>query len=114
MKTTTTDTTAEFERLLSSLGHGKYALRLYVAGANPRSTRATAAVKSLCETYLPGRYDLEVIDLYQQPDLAAEDQIVALPTLVKTLPLPLRRLVGDLTDTDRILIALGLPAEDGQ
>ena len=86
----------------------RYALRLYVSGATPCSTRAIEKVKALCEEYLPGRYDLEVVDIYQQPGLAEDDRILATPTLVRRLPLPLRRLVGDLSDPERVLARLNL------
>ncbi len=104
-------TTAEFEKALAAVGEGHYVLRLYLTGSTSRSTRAVAAITTLCEQYLKGRYDLEVVDLYQQPDRADAAQIIAAPTLVKELPLPLRRLVGDLTNPDRVLIALNLKPE---
>ncbi len=91
-------------------GGGCYVLRLYVTGMTPRSTRAVANLKAICDAHLAGRYDLEVIDLYQRPALAHGEQIVAAPTLVKKLPAPPRRLVGDLSRTDRVLAGLGLPA----
>lgn len=86
----------------------RYTLRLYVSGATAASGRAIEKVKSLCEARLAGRYDLEVVDIYQQPDLVDDDRILATPTLVRRLPLPLRRLVGDLSDQDRILMRLDL------
>ena len=86
----------------------KYVLRLYVAGITPNSSRAIQAIKNICEQYLAGRYDLEIIDIYQQPVLARGEQIIAAPTLVKKLPKPLRRLIGNMTDKDRILVGLGL------
>lgn len=86
----------------------RYVLRLYVAGLTPASLAAVARVKAVCEDYLPGRYDLEVIDIYQRPQLASRAQIIAVPTLVKELPGPLRRLIGDLSDKDRLLVGLGL------
>ena len=85
-----------------------YVLRLYVTGKTPNSLRAIANLKELCDNYLPGRYDLQVIDIYQQPTLAEEDQIVATPTLVKELPPPLRKLIGDLSDRERVLVRLDL------
>ncbi len=88
-----------------------YVLRLYLTGASERSSRAIESVKNLCEQYLKGRYDLEVIDLFQQPHRAQADQIIAVPTLIKELPPPLRRLIGDLTNTRRVMIALDLKAE---
>lgn len=105
------NTTAEFEQALSQVGAGQYVLRLYLTGSTNRSIRAVTAIKTLCEQYLKGRYELEVVDLYQQPDRADTAQIFAAPTLVKELPPPLRRLVGDLTSPDRVLIALNLQPE---
>ena len=83
-------------------------LRLYVAGPSPKSVAAFANLKKLCEAHLPGRYSIEVIDLVKQPQLAAGDQIVAIPTLVRRLPEPLRRIVGDLSNTERTLVGLQL------
>ena len=88
----------------------RYVLRLYVAGMTRRSAMAIANVRALCEEHLRGRYEIEVIDLYQQPALAKREQIVAAPTLVKKLPLPLRRIIGDMSDRERVLVGLGLPA----
>jgi len=87
---------------------GHYVLRLYVAGLMPKSTLAIANLKKICEDHLKGRYELEVIDLYQQPQLAQGDQIVAVPTLIKKLPMPLRRIIGDMSDTGRVLVGLDL------
>jgi circadian clock protein KaiB len=97
----------------SSNGHKiakveKYLLRLYVTGHTPRSLRSVENLRNLCERYLKGRYDLEIIDIYQQPAMAKEGQIIAAPTLIKTLPLPLRRLVGDFSDTSRVVLGLDL------
>ena len=83
-------------------------LRLYIAGQTPRSVAAFANLKKLCEEHLPGRYKIEVIDLMLHPQLAAGDQIVAIPTLVRRLPEPLRRIVGDLSNTERTLVGLQL------
>ena len=91
-----------------------YLLRLYVTGMTPRSTAAVARIKSICEEHLQGHYILEVIDVYQQPELARKEQIIATPTLVKHLPLPLRRLVGDLSDIQRVLSGLNLGEGDDQ
>jgi circadian clock protein KaiB len=90
---------------------GKYLLRLYVTGSTPRSARAIENIKDICEEHLKGRYDLEVIDVYQRPRLAADEQIVATPTLIKVLPTPLRRLIGDLSDSERVLVGLDLKAK---
>jgi circadian clock protein KaiB len=89
-------------------------LRLYVAGQTPKSVAAFTNLKKICDTYLAGQYRIEVIDLLQQPQLAAGDQIVAIPTLVRKLPEPLRRIVGDLRNTERALVGLNLrPAASG-
>lgn len=87
-----------------------YELMLYVTGATARSLRAIANVKAICEQYLKGRYHLEVVDIYRRPALVRRDQIVAVPTLVKKLPVPLRLLVGDLSRTEQVLQGLGLVA----
>jgi circadian clock protein KaiB len=89
-------------------GRPQYGLRLYVAGMTRRSARAIANIKEICEEHLKGRFALEVIDIYQQPLLAEGDQIIAVPTLLKKLPPPLRRLIGDLSDRERVLIGLDL------
>lgn len=90
-------------------------LRLYVAGQTPKSITAFVNLKKLCDEHLPGRHKIEVIDLMQRPQLAAGDQIVAIPTLVRKLPQPLRRIVGDLRNTERTLVGLQLrPAVRGR
>lgn len=89
-------------------------LRLYVAGQSPKSVAAFANLKKICEAYLPGRYSIEVIDLLKQPQLAAGHQIVAIPTLVRKLPEPLRKIVGDLSNTERTLVGLELKAPQRQ
>jgi circadian clock protein KaiB len=86
----------------------RYVLRLYVTGKTPNSLRAIANLKEVCEEYLPGQYDLQVIDIYQQPELAEGDRIMVVPTLIKKLPAPLRRLIGDLSDRERMMIRLDL------
>lgn len=90
-----------------------YRLRLYVTGASPRSARAIVNVRRICEEHLRDRYDLEVIDIARQPGVARSEQLVAAPTLVKQQPLPVRRFVGDMSQTDRILRGLGLQAAAG-
>jgi circadian clock protein KaiB len=90
----------------------EYVLRLYVAGTTSKSIRAVANIKEICENSLKNRYDLEVIDIYQQPVLAKGEQIIAAPTLVKQLPLPLRKFIGDMSDTERILVGLDLRPRD--
>jgi circadian clock protein KaiB len=84
----------------------KYSMRLYVTGATGRSTRAITNLRRLCELYLPGQYELTVIDMYQQPALAREGQVIAAPTLIKYFPLPLRRFIGDMSNTENILTGL--------
>jgi len=86
----------------------RYVLRLYIAGVSPRSSNAIANIKRICEEHLKGRYELEVIDIYQNPELAQSAQVIAAPTLIKSLPPPLRRFIGDLHDTERIIIGLDL------
>ena len=98
----------EFERLLIERGTERYVLRLYVSGMTARSTQAVSTISAICEELLSGRYDLEVINLYDHPDVAREGQIVAAPTLVKQEPAPERRLVGNLSDRERVLKALNL------
>ncbi|MFC5435099.1 circadian clock KaiB family protein [Rhodanobacter umsongensis] len=87
---------------------GDYNLRLYVAGQTPKSLAAIANLKKLCENNLAGRYTIEVVDLFVSPQLAAGDQIVALPTLVRRLPPPLKRVIGDLSNTERVLVGLDI------
>jgi circadian clock protein KaiB len=86
----------------------RYLLRLYVSGMTPRSARAVNNTRAMCEKHLEGRYELQVIDIYQQPNLARSEQIVAAPTLIKRMPLPLRRLVGDMSSEDRMLAGLDI------
>jgi len=100
--------TEEFEMALDMSKKEKYFLRLYVTGSTPQSTRALVNIKNICEEYLKGRYELEVFDLYQNPRLSIGEQIVAIPTLIKKLPLPLRRVVGDMSNIDHVLVGLDL------
>lgn len=86
----------------------KYVLRLYIANYNQKSLSALEKIQKLCEERLPGRYELEVIDIYQQPERLEEDQIFAIPTLIKEFPPPIKKLIGDLTDTEKLIIALAL------
>ncbi len=102
------DQLAEFDRRADQAPDERYVLRLYITGMAPRSTQAIANIRAFCEEHLPGRYDLEIIDLYQQPESAQDAQVVAAPTLVKELPLPERRLIGDLSDKQRVLAGLDL------
>ena len=102
--------TAAFEEALKekALKRARYILRLYVTGSSHRSLRAVYNLKKLCEEYLPDDYDLEVIDIYENPDAARDEQIIAAPTLVKKLPQPIRKFVGDMSNTQKILVGLDL------
>lgn len=92
---------------------GQYVLRLYVAGTTPRSARAIVDARRFCDGHLDGRYTLEVVDIFQRPALARDEQIIAVPTLVKHLPPPLRKLVGDLSNAELVLVGLDLREDDG-
>ncbi len=94
--------------IVKKSGRESYLLRLYVTGTTPRSVRAIANIKKICDEHLTGKYDLEVIDLYQRPALAKGEQIIAAPTLIRKLPLPLRRIIGDMSDTERVLVGLDI------
>jgi len=87
-----------------------YTLRLFITGASPNSSRAITNLKDICETYLKDRYELEIIDVYQQPLIAEKEQVIALPMLIKVMPDPTRRLIGDMSDRNKVLIGLGLKA----
>ena len=86
----------------------EYVLRLFITGASPNSVRAVNNIRSICETYLNGKYSLQIVDVYQQAAIAKEEQIVALPFLIKKLPLPERKFMGDLSDTEKVLKGLGI------
>ena len=102
-------TSAEgFEKAAATRDRAKYVLRLYVTGMTPKSAQAIANVEKLCKEHLAGRYELKVIDIYQQPKLVYGEQIIATPTLIKKLPLPLRKLIGDMSDTERFLVGIDL------
>lgn len=102
-----------FERAVAEHPQGRFVLKLYVSGMTPRSRRAIDNIRTLCEEHLTEGCDLEIIDIYQQPALASGDQVVAAPTLVKRLPLPLRRVIGDMSDRGRILMVLGIAPARG-
>lgn len=85
-----------------------YILKLYVSGMTPSSLRAIQNLRRICRQYLEGRFELDIIDIYQQPELAKREQIIAAPTLIKKLPVPLRHFIGDLSDTEKILVGLNL------
>ena len=98
----------ELEKAARTRKKEKYVLRLYVTGMTPRSLKAIMNIKEICEEHLKGRYELEIVDIMQSPVLAKGEQIIAAPTLIKKLPLPIRRFIGDLSDTERILLGLDL------
>ncbi len=98
----------EFEQAFFNPNIEKYVLRLYIAGTTPKSLRALEKIATICKEYLHERYELEVIDIYKQPQRLEEDQIIAIPTLIKKLPLPLQKFIGDLANTEKLLIALDI------
>ncbi|CAK0763695.1 circadian clock protein KaiB [Gammaproteobacteria bacterium] len=106
------DRSAEFESALAEAAEAGdaqcYILRLYVAGLSPRSQQALSNIKKVCEEHLAGRYELEVIDIYRKPTLAVDEQIMAVPTLLKQFPPPLRRVIGDLSNQEMLLFGLDL------
>ncbi|HEU5459813.1 MAG TPA: circadian clock KaiB family protein [Pyrinomonadaceae bacterium] len=111
LKTRLRSATEAFEDALNrrtALRRAKYILRLYVTGSSERSLKAVYNLKKICEEHLPDDYDLEVIDIYKNPEAARDEQIIAAPTLVKKLPRPLRKFVGDLSDTKKILVGLDI------
>ena len=85
-----------------------YVLTLYVTATTPRSTKAIANIRKLCDQYLTGRYDLDIVDISRDPEMARSDQLIAAPTLIKRLPLPLRRFIGDMSDTNRLKVGLDI------
>jgi circadian clock protein KaiB len=97
-----------FEPAAQTQPAARYVLRLYVTGMTPRSASAVNNLQAICEEYLDGRYDLDVIDIYQDPVLAKGEQIIAAPTLIKKLPLPMRRIIGDMSNRDGVLLGLDL------
>jgi circadian clock protein KaiB len=105
-----TATTEQFEAAAAAAAKTaeRYPLRLYVTGTTPHSARAIGNIRAICEAHLEGRYDLEVVNIFENPQLAEGEQIIAAPTLIKKLPLPLRRFIGDMSNTERILIGLDL------
>lgn len=107
-------TTARFERAVKERKSEEYVLRLYITGMTPRSIRAIENLQEICDQYLSGRYTLEVIDIFQRPKLVRGEQVIAAPTLIKQLPTPLRRFVGDLSDKEKVLFGLDLKVRDGK
>ena len=104
--------TKKFEKAGAGTGSGNYVLRLYVAGATPQSIKAITNLKRICEEHIARRYELEVINIYQQPVLLEGEQILATPTLIKKLPLPLRKFIGDMANTEKILLGLDIRKKD--
>jgi len=112
-KTKENDSTKEFEKATQESHTEKYVLRLYVTGMTPKSINAIENIRKICEENLQGRYDLEIIDIYQHPEYAKKEQLLAAPTLIKKLPLPLRRFIGDMSDKEKIIVGLDLvPKKD--
>ncbi|HEY4445712.1 MAG TPA: circadian clock KaiB family protein [Steroidobacteraceae bacterium] len=99
------------EAAIAGNAKDRFVLRLYVSGLSARSRQAIENIRRLCEEHLAGRYELQIIDIYQQPELAKDQQLIAAPTLVKKLPLPLRKVVGDMHDSSRLLIMLGITVQ---
>jgi circadian clock protein KaiB len=109
------DSEKEYEKMLQANRHEKYVLRLFVTGMTPKSINAIENIRKISEENLHGRYELEVIDIYQQPEYAKKEEIIAAPTLIKKLPLPLRKFIGDMSNKDKILVGLDLvPKEKKQ
>ena len=102
------DSARSCEEALAEPSEEHYVLRLYVTGSTPRSARAIQNIQAICEEKLKARYELEVIDIYQHPEQARPEQIVVAPTLVKQLPLPVRKIIGDLSNTERVLVGLDI------
>ncbi|MEQ8536195.1 MAG: circadian clock KaiB family protein [Coleofasciculus sp. D1-CHI-01] len=102
------NSTKAFEKALIQSKPTHYFLHLYISGTTLKSIRAIEIIKGICEDYLPERYTLEVIDIYQQPELVKQAQIFATPTLIKTLPLPLQRIIGDMSQTEKIMVGLDI------
>lgn len=108
MKKKSKYSSSDFEKEIMKIKNGRFILKLYITGTTPNSLKAIRNIKEICEKHLKGRYSLEVIDIYQQPHLLKGEQIIAAPTLIKKLPLPLRKLIGDMSDTEKVLLGLDL------
>lgn len=110
LKRNVPSTTERFEEALNrkSSRRAEYILRLYVTGSTPRSLKAISNLKKFCDENFPGEYELEIIDIYKNPEAVRDAQIIAAPTLIKKLPVPLRRFVGDLSNTQKLLVGMGL------
>ncbi len=99
----------EFEKAaMGAPTNKKFILKLYVSGATRRSSRAIENIRAFCEEHLKGRYELEIVDIYQQPELLEKEQVIAAPTLIKQLPPPLRKLIGDMSDEEKIMVGLNI------
>jgi circadian clock protein KaiB len=110
MKSGKVNSRREFEIASKKVQNANYVFLLYVAGTSPHSLKAITNIKRICEKYLKGRYQLDIIDINQQPDAVNDEQLIAAPTLVKKLPYPVRRLIGDMSDTSKVLSTLNLGA----
>lgn len=108
MKEKIKSSTQKFEAACKKKGSAKYTLKLYVTGMTPQSVQAIENIQKICEEHLKGRYDLHIIDIYQDPVLASGEQVIAAPTLIKKLPLPLRRIIGNMSNVERVLVGLDL------
>lgn len=108
MKIGKANSTKEFESVIQRVQKDVYVFRLYVAGTSPCSMRAITNIKRICEQYLKGQYELEIIDIHQQPAKADVEELLAAPTLIKKLPIPVRKLIGDMSDTSKVLLILNL------
>lgn len=107
--------TATFETAIENAGGERYVLRLFIAGTTPSSSKSVENLRAICEEHLKDRYELSVVDVFQQPGLAKDEQIIAVPTLIKKVPAPVRRIVGDLSNEHRVLVGLDLkPKEHGR
>ncbi len=108
-----TNTNTETSQAVGQTEVENYVLRLYVSGVTPRSIAAIKSIKEICETALRGHYELQVIDIYQQPELAQRAHVIAVPALIKQLPKPLRHIVGELSDRERVLVGLDIVQKPG-
>jgi len=102
------DASHALEKAAAKQARESYVLKLYVAGMSARSEAAIRSITEVCETHLQGRYTLEIVDIYQHPELARGEQIIAAPTLIKKLPLPLRKLIGNMADREKVIVGLDL------
>ena len=101
------------DKLISEPLEPAYRLRLFVTGSTPKSVKAITNLRSICEEHLAGQYELDIVDLYQQPEMAKLNKLVAAPTLIKTLPEPVRRVIGDMSNEEQVLLGLDIESEEG-